>query len=157
MIILWPPVGNKKKGEDPRETLRKKGKERGPNILPEFLYSGQADTCRAARHFFTWPRVSMPDPRGGGWRRGSPLTGDPGATGCHLRVPSWGLPLVHPPPSGVRGLDAHPGPSGKASGSSLHVCLPRAQELCVDMGYFSPSSFPAPPFSVPNRRGKSGL
>jgi hypothetical protein len=34
----------------------------------------------------------------------------------------WGLPLVHPLSSGVSGLDAHPGPSGKCLAAL--PCLP---------------------------------
>jgi hypothetical protein len=37
-----------------------------------------------------------------------PLSYNPGATGCRLGVPGWGLPLVYPLLSGVRVLDAHP-------------------------------------------------
>ena len=32
-----------------------------------------------------------------------------------------GLPLVHPPLSGVNGLDAHPGPCGKRLAALLHL------------------------------------
>jgi hypothetical protein len=55
--------------------LRKSGKEKGPKVQPEFLCSGQVDAGRAAGRFSTWPRVSMPDPRRGGWKRGSPRPG----------------------------------------------------------------------------------
>ena len=42
-----------------------------------------------------------------------PLSHNPGATGCRPGAPSRGLPLAYPPLSGVSGLDAHQGPSGK--------------------------------------------
>jgi hypothetical protein len=37
----------------------------------------------------------------------------PGLQGVALGPPGQGLPFVHLPPSGVRGLDAYPEPSGK--------------------------------------------
>ena len=59
----------------PGEPLGKKGKEKGLNVRPEFLCSGQADSGRAAGHFSTGPQVNMPDLHSGGeggWKRGSP-------------------------------------------------------------------------------------
>ena len=76
-------LGTKIKG-DPREAQGEVGEEKGPNIQPEFLCSGQADTGRAAGHFSTRPQVSMPGPRSGvgGWGGGKGVapTRDPRAT-----------------------------------------------------------------------------
>jgi hypothetical protein len=59
------------------EALGKKGKEKGPNVQPELLCSGQVDAGRAAGYFsiWPWPWVSMPDPHSRGWKRGSPDRG----------------------------------------------------------------------------------
>ena len=70
-------VGNKINGEAQGPWGRGE-KEKGPNVRPELLCSGQADGRTqawrggAARTLSTGPQVSMPDPRGGEWRRGSP-------------------------------------------------------------------------------------
>jgi hypothetical protein len=75
----------------------------------------------------------------------SSLPQNPRATGCHPRAPSQGLPLIHPLSSGVSGLDALPGPSGKHLAAFL--CSP-AQSIggtLVGHGLSSlPPSFPSP-------------
>ena len=63
------------------------GEEKGPKVRPELLCSGQADTGRAAGHFSTGPRVSMPDPRGGGGK---------GAAADHTPPPLPGATLLAP-------------------------------------------------------------
>ena len=71
-------LGTKKGG--PGEALGEKGKEKyampRPARVPILWAGGRGET---ARHFSTWPQVSMPDPRGGGWsgERSSPRPGTP--------------------------------------------------------------------------------
>jgi hypothetical protein len=75
------PVGNKKGG-----TLGALGKSRGgkvPNVWPDLLCSGQADTGRAAGGFSTGPWVSMPDPGGRGGKGAAPNR-DPPPRGSYL-------------------------------------------------------------------------
>ena len=55
--------------------MEKSEEEKGPNVWPEFLCSGQADTGRVARCFSTRPWVSMPEPRGRGGKGAAPDRG----------------------------------------------------------------------------------
>jgi hypothetical protein len=74
-----------------------------------------------------------------------PLSHNPGATGYRSRAPSQRLPLVYPLSSGVSGLDAHPGLSGKhlAALPSLPAqSIGRTLAVCVLSSLPTPS--PAP-------------
>ena len=72
----------------------------------------------------------------------SPLSRNPRATGCLPGASGWGLPFVHPLLSGVSGLDAHPGPSGKRLTVLPHLPAQSIGGTLADSGSFSYPFFP---------------
>jgi hypothetical protein len=85
-----------------------------------------------------------------------PLSYNSGATGCDLRVPSCGLPLLHHPAAWVRGLDLHPGRCGKHLAVSQHLPAQSTGTLAgfgiFFISHFSPG-LPGPLFSSQHSTG----
>jgi hypothetical protein len=67
--------------------------------------------------------------------------------GCHLGIPGLGLPLVHPPSSGVSGLDAHPEPSRKRLTALPHLPVQSIGGTLARGGLSSLPPSSQPPFS----------
>jgi hypothetical protein len=67
---------------------------------------------------------------------------------------SWyrGLSLVHPPLSGISGLDAHPGPSGKCLAALLHPPAQSTGGTLAGHGLLPSPVSPIPPL-VPTELG----
>ena len=65
--------------------------------------------------------------------------------------PQLGLSLVHPPPlpTGVSGLDAHLGPSGKRLAALPNLLAQSTEVTLAGQGLFPSPSFPHPPPLVP--------
>jgi hypothetical protein len=78
----------------------------------------------------------------------SPLSHNPGTEGVTPGPLISGAAPCPPPSSGVSGLDAHPGPSGKLLAALLHLPVQSIGETLAGRGLSSP--LPAPPL-VPNK------
>ena len=73
----------------------------------------------------------------------SPLSCNPGAEGVALGpLVSGAAPCPPPPSSGVSGLDAHPGPSGKRLAVLPHLPAQSIGGTLADSGSFSYPFFP---------------